>query len=98
MWKGIESLDEEFWGWTIKGDLMFPNLMEQPPAPMELLKLVKCICKNDARNFDLHVLRCVALAKGYPASIVKKLILAMMTRTIDIKHFRYIYIYIFSGF
>ena len=41
VWGGNNSLTAEDWGWYIKGNFMLPKSSEKPPAPENLLKLIK---------------------------------------------------------
>ena len=44
-WKGFD-LNAEDWGWKVIAGKMTPLQNDLEPAPMELLKLVRCTCKS----------------------------------------------------
>ena len=44
-WKGYK-LPVEDWGFVTKGKYLLPKLMSKPPAPANLMKLIKCNCKT----------------------------------------------------
>ena len=35
------------WGWLKKDNILLPKLMTFPPAPLNLLKIIKCNCKTE---------------------------------------------------
>ena len=45
-WLGNE-LDPTKWGWKVVGGKLFPEYSSKPPAPQQLLKVVRCGCKTD---------------------------------------------------
>ena len=49
VWKG-ESIDPLHWGFSIQKGRMVPITMAEPPAPSNLLKLIRCGCKTGCRT------------------------------------------------
>ena len=44
-WKGIK-LPVDDWGFIRRGKYLLPKLMSKPPAPANLMKLIKCNCQT----------------------------------------------------
>ena len=43
-------LKPDHWGWSLVGGKYIPIEMDIPPAPEELLKIIRCTCKGDCSN------------------------------------------------
>ena len=56
-WRGVE-LDAEEWGFELKHGKLLPIQMTKPPAPDELLKIIRCGCKVDC------TVRCTCIVYG----------------------------------
>ena len=66
VWRGNNSLNAENWGWYIKGNFMLPKSTEKPPAPEDLLKLIRCkSCKTDCQSN-----RCSCFKNGLKCSAI----------------------------
>ena len=48
-WKGV-NLDPKDWGLIVKDNLLLPIGTKRPPAPDELMKLIKCNGKQTAHR------------------------------------------------
>ena len=46
-WMGRRDISAESWGWNRKNNKYAPVLTDRPPAPNELLEIVRCNCKSD---------------------------------------------------
>ena len=44
-WKFLEEAHYNLVSWTLQNGLYHPILIDQPPAPDDLLKFVRCKCK-----------------------------------------------------
>jgi hypothetical protein len=67
-WKGeaeAEPLNPEDWGWKLKGGHLMPILTDLPPAPKELLEMIRCGCKTGCITAKCtcrkHGLECTSL-------------------------------------
>ena len=50
-WRNTQCvLDPCDWGWSKTDNRFFPIEMDIPPAPQELLKVIRCTCKSDCSN------------------------------------------------
>ena len=50
-WKSSAcSLPAESWGWKLMESEFYPNLSDLPPAPEELLKIIRCNCTTDCSS------------------------------------------------
>ena len=51
-WKFLEEVhyNPVSWGWTLQNGLYHPIFSDQPPAPDDLLKFVRCKCKLTSKN------------------------------------------------
>lgn len=50
MWLGVTTMKETDWGWFMNDKLFFPNTTDLPPAPKEILKMIKCGCNGSCDN------------------------------------------------
>ena len=48
VWKALSDNDLEpiQWGWTLRNDSFVPIMTGQKPGPSDLLKIVRCTCKE----------------------------------------------------
>ena len=50
-WKSPHcTLREESWGWKVTESGFVPILTDRPPAPADLLKIIRCDCKTDCSS------------------------------------------------
>ena len=60
-WKRIQLIPE-LWGWKIENREFWPIMMDKPPAPENLLEIIKCNCQSDcvtrACSCRKHQLKC----------------------------------------
>ena len=50
-WKSVNcSLNPEEWGWKMVTGEYVPQHMDLPPAPADLLQVIRCGCKGDCRS------------------------------------------------
>ena len=51
-WKFLEEahVDSLAWGWVFRNGLYHPACTEQPAAPADLLKFVRCKCKLSSKS------------------------------------------------
>ena len=50
-WKSLEcTMQEEMWGWKLNESGYSPILTDLPPAPAELLKIIRCDCTQDCSS------------------------------------------------
>ena len=50
-WKDFDcDLDPELWGWTKTESEFVPKMMDLPPAPENLLKIIRCNCTTDCSS------------------------------------------------
>lgn len=56
MWLGTKNLKEVEWGWLIQDGMLFPTTTDLPPAPKEILKMIKCECSGscDSKKCTCH--------------------------------------------
>ena len=47
MWPAIKGLGLKDWGWTCTAMGLHPIATKKPPAPAELLKIIRCNCTTD---------------------------------------------------
>lgn len=59
-----QTVDPLNWGWELRDDIMLPKMTDLPPAPDDLLKIIKCICKGGC-----NTLRCGCRINGVECSI-----------------------------
>lgn len=65
-WKGKSgNLDPQDWGWSLQDQQLVPVKTNLPPAPTELLSVVRCNCKTGCDN-----LRCTCRRHGIDCSPV----------------------------
>ena len=38
------------WGWILKDSMLYPVLTDLPPAPVDILKVIKCSCMGGCDN------------------------------------------------
>lgn len=64
VWKSLSNNDIEpcKWGWEMKDDCFYPIMTDQEPGPQNLLKVVRCSCKNSCNN------RCSCIKAGLKCS------------------------------
>ena len=63
MWKSRDiNLLPEDWGWCKRNAIMFPIQTDLPPAPDDLLKVIRCCCQTECNsqrcNCRKHNLKC----------------------------------------
>ena len=46
-WMGIYYLKETEWGWMEKDGHLFPVMTDLPPAPQDLMRIIRCNCTTD---------------------------------------------------
>ena len=61
-WRGVE-LDAEEWGFEFKQGKLLPIQMTKPPAPDELLKIIRCSYKVDCTCI-VYGLQCTTVYTG----------------------------------
>ena len=61
--RGNETLDPKDWGWDLTDNYYSPIYTDQPPAPADLLKVIRCSCKGDCSSF-----RCSCRKNGLECS------------------------------
>ena len=45
--KGIaQHVEVEEYEWKLKNDTLVPQMTDNPPAPQNVLKLIRCVCKT----------------------------------------------------
>ena len=44
------DLDPESWGWKSESGILTPVMTNQPAAPDDILKFIRCKCKSTTRN------------------------------------------------
>ena len=51
-WKTLTEcpLDPVEWGWKLEKEKLIPVMIDVPPAPDELLNIVRCNCKMSSKN------------------------------------------------
>ena len=50
-WKTLDcDLQPEMWGWKNLETGLFPTVTDLPPAPDELLKIIRCNCVTDCKS------------------------------------------------
>ena len=67
------------WGWILKDAMLYPVLTDLPPAPVDILKVIKCscmgggaiICDVVAAKMACYVLHLAKTVKGLVVRIVK---------------------------
>ena len=65
VWKGNEvAVPPEQWGWKVVNGLMVPVLSDLPPAPQELLEVIRCSCKTGC-----HTVRCTCKKNGMECTV-----------------------------
>ena len=62
-WKNSDcNMMPESWGWPCTESGLIPILTDQPPAPEELLKIIRCNCSGDCSSAKCscknHSLKC----------------------------------------
>ena len=68
-WKGKDcDFQPGLWGWNIEEGEFYPTPTDQPPAPLELLKIIHCNCTTDCNttrcSCQKHGMKC-SLACGH---------------------------------
>ena len=63
VWRDLQDLDPEAWGWVVKRGKLLPVYTTKAPAPASLLKLFRCNCKKECRNS-----RCTCYKNGLKCS------------------------------
>ena len=66
IWLGVnysKHLSPENWGWTVRDRVLYPITTDLPPAPDNILKVVKCGCKGDCAS-----MRCTCRKNGIECS------------------------------
>ena len=58
-WEGKCELDPKEWGWKEANSLLLPVTTDLPPAPSNLLEMIRCNCKTGC-----NTLRCSCLKNG----------------------------------
>ena len=46
-WNGNDGLQPEDWGWKISNNHLLPLTTHLPPAPAQLLRVIRCNCKTE---------------------------------------------------
>jgi hypothetical protein len=49
-WKQYNSIDARKWGWTEKEGEFVPVLTDSAPAPLSILKVIRCQCHGDCSS------------------------------------------------
>ena len=49
-WKGNNSLQPVDWGWKTYNDNLVPIMTDLPPAPQDLLNVIRCNCSTDCSS------------------------------------------------
>ena len=61
-WRGVCNMKETDWGWMTKDKNLVPVMTFLPPAPDELLRVIRCNCTTDCstaiRSCREHSLEC----------------------------------------
>ena len=63
VWKE-RNIPASNWGWRVQNNILLPIMMEAPPAPHNLLKLIICNCTKECRGHCScfkHSLKCTAM-------------------------------------
>jgi hypothetical protein len=64
-WKGtVDELLPQDWGWKESDGRLFPVQTDLPPAPQELLQVIRCSCKTDCSS-----LRCTCKKHNIECSV-----------------------------
>ena len=64
-WKGCgQTMSPNEWGWKNENSSWTPIEMDLPPAPEELLKVIRCNCSSDCSS-----LRCSCRKRGLKCSL-----------------------------
>lgn len=65
VWKGEgKRVPPENWGWHISDGKMMPTMTDLPPAPQDLLEIIRCNCKSGC-----HTMRCTCRKHGMECSM-----------------------------
>ncbi|KAJ8417704.1 hypothetical protein AAFF_G00225470 [Aldrovandia affinis] len=55
-WKGtVDELLPQEWGWKESDGGLVPVQTDLPPAPLELLRVIRCTCKTDCMQPEVHM-------------------------------------------
>jgi len=65
VWKGRRDILPENWGWKVVNGKLAAVQTDKPPAPENLLKVIRCKCKSDC-----HTTRCTCKKHGLPCSLM----------------------------
>lgn len=65
IWQENSTLSPYEWGWTKRGSLLLPIMTDAKPAPPEIMKIIKCICKGGCHN-------CTCTKNGVQCTILCK--------------------------
>ena len=61
-WRGVCNMKETYWGWMTKDENLVPVMTFLPPAPDELLRVIRCNyttdCSTARRSCRKHSLEC----------------------------------------
>ena len=63
-WLGNDKIDAVQWGWELRDIMLVPTLTDLPPAPQDLLKIIKCSCMGSC-----DTLRCTCRKNGIDCSV-----------------------------
>ena len=67
VWIDNNTLDPLHWGWKLNENLLVPIETELPPAPPELLKVIKCSCTGQCESN-----RCTCRKNQLPCTVACK--------------------------
>ena len=64
-WKSLDcDLSTHLWGWTKDDAVLSPTMTDLPPAPEDLLKIIRCNCLTNCQNA-----RCSCIKHGMKCSV-----------------------------
>lgn len=64
-WMGNgQDVSPEQWGWNVKKGKLVPILTDNPPAPQELLKVIRCKCQTGC-----YTMKCTCRSNGLDCSM-----------------------------
>lgn len=61
------ELDPQEWGWKDRNGTLYPVMTDLPPAPPQLLKIVKCSCRSNCTSA-----RCTCVRNGMSCTLACK--------------------------
>ena len=73
-WLGNDKIDAVQWGWELRDIMLVPTLTDLPPAPQDLLKIIKCSCMGSCDTLRCTCQKKTALIAVFHVKIARELV------------------------